>query len=1002
MMLSKFAPPPLLTKACGRRFRLWLLLSWFVLPQFVLAQEPPCFPADECGDLRLLIVRDSAYIPPGCPSFSPDYQACANLDLFYQLSYRVYLRYAVDGNTADSLLTFNLDHNRLNARVRLQSNSGYSFIENKTSKSCFLAGFGAAWDTDSVVVWDNSTFNEIAVDFQNETLNDCGDPHGQIRFSPDMPLNAPPCPSGKKCVYAPLFPVVAYACPGDTVRLECAGLDYLSSNDVHCSPTPQCAVNTNNGFNGIYDYAVPLPAAPAQNGYNENLLIRLTDPVNSASVNAAYDLDVEIVNTGDENITVYYLDFMAQVDIGVAIPDLQFASATFDPPVEIKKVDQGGGAYTYYALYSLPIPDGLVLEPDEPVSLSTMTVGPPMPLNQSWESSIRLIHSERARVESTTECSRLHLSGDTLHINSVGDDPCGAALPDDVYFTIRGRVDTSGACTSPKIQVGFYTTQNSDLQLIFEQFKCQILFDWSGNLSITGVDFGDEWKCAGNCLQDCYDVDHNNEKLIRIEICDISNIVLANGNNYEAFFEIEFEGPGCINNADLQLLRYIPNGAQSYCVPVYDNSNEGIPVCGRQVNGHIVTEADAPIADVKVRLDTYTNSANCNPNTCPRDSTYTNSAGEYLLCPCAGCDSFALTPYKNNDPLNGVSTFDLVLINKHILGTETLNSPYKIIAADANNSRSITTFDIVELRKLILGIYTTLPNNTSWRFIPEDYTFPNPLNPFQFVLPDSSTVPPSTRDFIGIKVGDVNGNAEGSKPAEALPLTTVGWPALSAKAGKTVTVPVLYTGDEPLEALQLGLRFDPSVLELLGPSAGDLPATSAGNFGLTKVPDGEIRWLWLPDGSEPDEYALPGATLFYLSFRLRARMPESGLPLHLDDAVLANLAWRTDDRAYGLRSAPLPQSRGRATLTAPGSLHAECRPNPTAGGIAFAVTAPQAGSGRIALFDAFGKLIFMRKVDLLEGKQEFLAPEVAPLPAGVYVWRVYAGGEKISGHFVKQ
>jgi hypothetical protein len=39
---------------------------------------------------------------------------------------------------------------------------------------------------------------------------------------------------------------------------------------------------------------------------------------------------------------------------------------------------------------------------------------------------------------------------------------------------------------------------------------------------------------------------------------------------------------------------------------------------------------------------------------------------------------------------------DLVLISKHILGLEPLNSPYKMIAADANKSNSITTFDIVE------------------------------------------------------------------------------------------------------------------------------------------------------------------------------------------------------------------------------------------------------------------------------------------------------------------
>jgi hypothetical protein len=87
-----------------------------------------------------------------------------------------------------------------------------------------------------------------------------------------------------------------------------------------------------------------------------------------------------------------------------------------------------------------------------------------------------------------------------------------------------------------------------------------------------------------------------------------------------------------------------------------------------------------------------------------------------------------------------------------------------MIAADANKSGSITTFDIVELRKLILGIYTELPNNTSWRFVDEAYQFPNQYNPFQTQFPEWKTMMQAngaypTEDFVGVKVGDVNGSA---------------------------------------------------------------------------------------------------------------------------------------------------------------------------------------------------------------------------------------------------
>ena len=106
----------------------------------------------------------------------------------------------------------------------------------------------------------------------------------------------------------------------------------------------------------------------------------------------------------------------------------------------------------------------------------------------------------------------------------------------------------------------------------------------------------------------------------------------------------------------------------------------------------------------------------------------------------------------------------LVLLEKHILALELLNSPYKMIAADANRSGSITTFDIIEIRKLILGIYTDLPNNTSWRFVDQEYVFPNPFNPFESQFPENKSFQSIGGDhmadnFIAVKIGDVNNSA---------------------------------------------------------------------------------------------------------------------------------------------------------------------------------------------------------------------------------------------------
>ena len=133
-------------------------------------------------------------------------------------------------------------------------------------------------------------------------------------------------------------------------------------------------------------------------------------------------------------------------------------------------------------------------------------------------------------------------------------------------------------------------------------------------------------------------------------------------------------------------------------------------------------------------------------------------------------DNFEVKPFKNDNPLNGVTTYDLVLIHKHILGLEMLDSPYKILAADANMDGKVTLNDLILLRRLILGIDNALPHGKSWRFVPYNYVFPFPDDPFHEPFPEKITVTQSDNpldfspfEFRGIKIGDVNGSATGNQ-----------------------------------------------------------------------------------------------------------------------------------------------------------------------------------------------------------------------------------------------
>ena len=142
--------------------------------------------------------------------------------------------------------------------------------------------------------------------------------------------------------------------------------------------------------------------------------------------------------------------------------------------------------------------------------------------------------------------------------------------------------------------------------------------------------------------------------------------------------------------------------------------------------------------------------------------TNTASDGSYGFEEVVHGRDYHITAYDNKDHRNGVSTLDLILIQKHILGLKPFESPLQWIAADANRSESLTARDLVELRKLILGLHEKLPRNTSWRFGNAD-ALPSLDSPWG--LQEMISIPGYSADhehanFVGVKIGDINGDAD--------------------------------------------------------------------------------------------------------------------------------------------------------------------------------------------------------------------------------------------------
>lgn len=146
----------------------------------------------------------------------------------------------------------------------------------------------------------------------------------------------------------------------------------------------------------------------------------------------------------------------------------------------------------------------------------------------------------------------------------------------------------------------------------------------------------------------------------------------------------------------------------------------------------------------------------------------TDTTGTFLFIGLPSGADYTIEIEKNFNARNGLTTFDLIKIQKHILNVEPFETPFRMIAADANNSASISNFDIIKIRKVLLNIDTAFPDNPSWKFIPNDFIFQNPEHdPYEYDFPSFILIENLTEDyemnFTGIKIGDVN---ESANPGE--------------------------------------------------------------------------------------------------------------------------------------------------------------------------------------------------------------------------------------------
>lgn len=220
-------------------------------------------------------------------------------------------------------------------------------------------------------------------------------------------------------------------------------------------------------------------------------------------------------------------------------------------------------------------------------------------------------------------------------------------------------------------------------------------------------------------------------------------------------FDIWTADGGVDRNCDGTISWNERNLTQTATIIVVENGNNVCDDCLHDFSsGTVKSAGGAPIADATVAFLADMGQF---------ATVQTNDEGAFSNPFINPFVPFTLSVSKGGDDGIGVSTLDLIKIQKHLLGLETFDSPYKHIAGDVNGNGTVSAADLLELQKLILTIYDSFPKNKSWRFIPESFQFAGPDNPWPF---DESihTSEAENLNFIGVKVGDLNGSVTQQPP----------------------------------------------------------------------------------------------------------------------------------------------------------------------------------------------------------------------------------------------
>lgn len=387
----------------------------------------------------------------------------------------------------------------------------------------------------------------------------------------------------------------------------------------------------------------------------------------------------------------------------------------------------------------------------------------------------------------------------------------------------------------------------------------------------------------------------------------------------------------------------------------------------------------------------------------PGASYVTGPDGQFSFNGANPKQTYTIVPEKNIHPLNGVNTYDIVLLQKHLLGLKPLSDPWKVLAADVNQSRSLSVVDAVLMRKLILHLIPAFDAVPSWRLIPKNWMIPSTGILSADSIPCMShTKAGEPSDFIAVKSGDLDGNALPGQFQNTLETRNEGIPFAieiantQFRAGEYITVPIVGLNQDNIYGFQMAFQIQSDLLEYEGIKGGATTGLNASHISM--LASGDLRISYseaLPFGVQP------GKPIFSIVFKAK-KDGIIGKAITLNQESMPAQAYRPDHsvdqvipiQCY-IQNSNSNQTPGTYTLYAN-------RPNPFRQSTMIPFYLEKEGSAQLEILDVSGKVIWKQEVCCGPGYEEVEVSEDHFPAKGVYFYRLLTEAWQATRMMVKE